>query len=140
MQRQLMQAERLNTASRMISAIVKELSDPLEKCFTLASQTGHRLPEASALRGLQKQIMDETNRASNILQNLSRLTSSDEPHVNAVEPDIVIQDILVSSKPLFTNRRLSIAAELDDPVGTVRISQENLRSTGGNGYFYCFGD
>jgi signal transduction histidine kinase len=127
MQRQLMQSERLNTASRMITAIVKELSDPLEKCFTLASQTGHRLPEASALRGLQKQIMDESNRASNILQNLSRLTSSDESQVQSVEPDIVIQDILVSSKPLFTNRRLNVSADLD-PVGTVKISQENLRS------------
>lgn len=127
MQRQLLHAERLNTAGRMITAIVKELSSPLESCFALASQTGHKLPENSPLRVMQKKIMDETNQASNILQNLSRLTSQEESPADAVEPDIVLQDIIVSSKPLFENRNIRVQADLN-PVGNVRIGQENLRN------------
>lgn len=127
MQRQLLQAERLNASGRMIAAIVKELSEPLERCFNLASQTRHRLPESSSLRGMQKQIMDEANRAANILQNLTRLASREDSPADAVEPDIIVSDVLVSSRPLFEKQQLSVTTDLDT-VGRVRISPDQLRS------------
>ena len=128
MQRQLLQAERLNASGRMIAAIVKELSEPLERCFNLASQTHHRLPESSSLRTTQKQIMDEANRAANILQNLARLASREDSPADAVEPDIIVSDVLVSSRPLFEKQQLSVTTDLDTGVGRVRISPEQLRS------------
>jgi signal transduction histidine kinase len=127
-QRQLLQAERLNASGRMISAIAKEISDPLEQCFTLASQTRHRLPESSSLRGVQKQIMDEANRASNILQNLARISSHDDAPHNAIEPDIIVSDVLVSSRPLFEKRQIRVTTSLDTEVGRVMISPDHLRN------------
>jgi signal transduction histidine kinase len=76
---------------------------------------------------MQKKIMDETNQASNILQNLSRLTSQEESPAATVEPDIVLQDIIVSSRPLFENRNIRVKADLE-PVGNVRIGQDDLRN------------
>lgn len=127
-QRQLLHSERLNTAGRVVTAIVKELSTPLETCFSLASQTGHSLPEKSNLRPLQKKIMDEANKASNILQNLSRLTAREEMSGGSAEPDMVVQDVLISSKPLLQKRQLRVETDLDPQVGMVRIAMEDLRN------------
>jgi signal transduction histidine kinase len=127
-QRQLLQSERLNASGRMISAIAKEISDPLEQCFTLASQSRHRLPESSSLRNVQRQIMDEANRASNILQNLARISSHDDAPQNAIEPDIIVSDVLVSSRPLFEKRQLRVTTSLDTEVGRVLISPDHLRN------------
>jgi len=128
MQSKLLQSERLNATSRMMTNIVKEVSQPLEQCFQLASQTLHRLPESSALRNMQKQIMEEANRASNILQNLSRLSSAEEPAAQAMEPDIIISDVLVSSRPLFDKQQLTVTTDLDAQIGRVPLSPEQLRN------------
>lgn len=127
-QRQLLQAERLNAAGRMVTAIARELSDPLEQCFNLAQQTRQRLPESSSMQGLQKQIMDEANRASNILQNLSRLSSREESPAHAIEPDIVLSDVLVSARPLFEKRELKVTTDGVTQAGTVVVSPEQLRN------------
>lgn len=127
-QRKLLESERLNAASRMIANIVKELSEPLEQCFVLASQTRHRLPESSVLRDLQKQVMEEANRASNILQNLSRLSSHEESPTATAEPDIIISDVLISSRPLFEKQQLQVTTDLDTQLGRVTIGPEQLRN------------
>jgi signal transduction histidine kinase len=127
-QQQLLQAERLNTAGRMVSSIVKELSAPLESCFALAGKTLKGLPSTSELRTLQEQILAETDRAANILQNLSRVSGRDEAGVQEVELDMVVADVLISAGPLLERRRLSLETDLSMPVGRVRVSPDQLRN------------
>jgi signal transduction histidine kinase len=127
-QQQLLQAERLNTAGRMASSIVKEISAPLEACFALAGKTLSALPAGSELRALQEQILSEADRASNVLQNLSRASTRDEGGAREVELDMVVADVLISAGPLLDRRHLSVETDLSMPVGRVRVSQDQIRN------------
>jgi len=128
-QQQLLQAERLNTAGRMVASIVKELSAPLEACFNLASKTLKGLPPGqSETRQLQEQILSEADRAANILQNLSRASTRDEATAREVELDMVVADVLISAGPLLDRRGLSVETDLSMPVGRVSVSQDEIRN------------
>ncbi len=125
---QLLQAERLNTAGRMISSITKELSAPLETSFSLASQTLKVLPPQHTLRLLQEQILGEMDRASNILQNFSRISSRDESEPREVEIDMELADVLASSGPLFEQRNLRVDTDLSLSETKALISPDQLRN------------
>lgn len=128
-QQDLLQAERLNTAGRLVASIVKEVSTPVEACFSLAGETLQRLPEKSDVRPLQERILFEADRAANILQNLSRLsTREEETTVRPVELDMAVADVLVSAGPLFERRKLSVETDLTTPAGKVVLSPDQLRN------------
>jgi C4-dicarboxylate-specific signal transduction histidine kinase len=128
-QQQLLQAERLNSASRMISSIVKELSAPLETCFNLANETMLLLPASGGeLRALQQRILAEADRGANILQNLSRASTRDETGTRPVEIDMLVADVLMASGPVFERRQLTVESDLTQPVGRVVVSPDQLRN------------
>lgn len=122
-QRQLLQAERLNTAARMITAIVKELSAPLDRCLTLAGKTAGRLTDDEEAAGWQREIVEQANRASNILQNLRRIASSETSERRTVEVDLAVADAIVSARPLFDRQQLEVESSLDQASVEVRPDQ-----------------
>jgi C4-dicarboxylate-specific signal transduction histidine kinase len=128
MQHRLLQSERHNTTARLISSIAKDVSTPLEACFSLANQTLQGLPRESKLRGLQEQILSETDRAANMLQNLSRVASREEEEAHPVELDMLVADVLISAGPLLEKQGVEVEREMGSNEATVRVSPDPLRN------------
>ncbi len=136
MQRQVLRAERVTTAGRIIAAVAKEMNKPLDACVTLASEC-ERLDTSGSdkIRDNYQRIAREANRAANVLQNLSRVgEGSDDPTKPAatqppepVDLEMIISEVLVSSGALLRQKRIAVAAALE-AGGSVLARPQELRS------------
>jgi two-component system sensor histidine kinase MtrB len=131
MQRQVLRAERVNTAGRMISAIAKELNDPLDTCFSLSTECQRLEPGDMKIRENNVRIAQEANRAANILQNLSRVGQGEErssaDSARSIELDLLISDVVVSSGALLRQRKLEVETDLQT-TKAVEVKPDELRS------------
>ena len=116
-QHELLQAERLNAAGRMIAKVAKSLAGPVEACYGLARQTLAELPAQSEQRALQERIASEAHSASSILENLVRVAEGKAAGQSseAVTLEALVADVMVSAGPLLERRGLAVATDLGGP-------------------------
>ncbi|MCA9667086.1 MAG: hypothetical protein KC503_15920 [Myxococcales bacterium] len=125
-QRQLLHSERLNATSRLINSIVSELSEPLDRCVSLASSAYSTLDEGHQARALQKEIIEQANRVSNMLQNLRRAAAPDESPARVIEADLALADTVISAGPMLERRGLTLDSDVgEDMTVFVRADQLN---------------
>ena len=126
-QEQLLQSEKLAAMGRLTSQIAHELNNPLYGIMNTLELLKSEVPENSKRRKILEMALSETIRLTDLLKKMLSFSRPDQEERQVTDINTILDEILLLHEKQLREHDIRIVQDLDDSVGPVYASKNQLR-------------
>lgn len=123
----LRQSQKLEAIGTLAGGVAHEINNPLNGIMNYAQLIYDESGSDSDLGGYANEIIQETERISNIVKNLLQFSRSEKQHFSIARIEDIIMQTTSILKPAFLKEHIDIHISSEENIPEIRCNNQQLR-------------